>query len=281
MKPMPPPIQSGEFARFQEFFYQKSGITFGATKRYFVDRRLLERMEATGTRCFEDYLTLLRFRDPRGEELQNLINAMTVNETYFFREHYQFRCLTDSILPALTARRRPGDPLQIWSMPCSTGEEPYSIALHLLEQWPGVDNWDVRILASDIDTRVLEQARLGEYDARALQHVPPEMLARYFTPLRQGRWRLISDLRSSVEFRRVNITEPDETRAYRDIDVIFCRNLLIYFDDASRRRAIEALFDALRPGGFICLGHSESMSRISSLFEVRKFPDAIVYQRPA
>lgn len=275
-----PTIQAGEFARFQEMFYQKTGIVFGDSKRYFVDRRLTERMSATQAGCFEDYLTLLRFRDPKAEELQNLINAMTVNETYFYRENYQFRCLTESLLPQLVQGRRRGDPLQIWSMPCSTGEEPYSIALHLLESWPEVDRWDIRLLASDIDTRVLEQARAGVYEARSLQHLTEDLVRRYFSPTKDGHWRIIADLRRSVEFRRANITEAADMRHYHDIDVIFCRNLLIYFDEASRRRATEALFDALRPGGFICLGHSESMSRMSSLFEVRKFPNAIVYQRP-
>ncbi|MDO9711692.1 CheR family methyltransferase [Paracraurococcus lichenis] len=275
-----PAVQAGEFARFQEMFYQKTGIVFGESKRYFVDRRLTERMSATGSKSFEDYLMLLRFRDPNAEELQNLINVMTVNETYFYREKYQFQCLSEALLPQLVQGRRRGDPLQIWSMPCSTGEEPYSIAIHLLESWPEVDHWDVRILASDIDTRVLEQARAGIYEARSLQHLTEDLVRRYFTPTRDGNWRIIANLRRSIEFRRANITEVADVQQYRDIDVIFCRNLLIYFDEASRRRATEALFDSLRPGGFICLGHSESMSRMSSLFEARKFPDAIVYQRP-
>ncbi|CAH2601426.1 Chemotaxis protein methyltransferase 2 [Rhodovastum atsumiense] len=280
MNPADIVITDGEFARFQEFFYQKTGIVFGDTKRYFVDRRLADRIVTTKTGSFADYMTALRFFDPRAEELQNLINTMTVNETYFYREEYQFRCLVNAILPEVTHHRRREEPLQIWSVPCSTGEEPYSIALYMLENWHEVDDWDIRILASDIDTRVLEHARRGIYDARALQNLSPAARMRYFTRTGEASWQIVEDLRNSVEFRKTNITCTADMRRYRDMDVIFCRNLLIYFDDASRRRAAEAFYEALRPGGFVCLGHSESMSRISSLFTVRKFQDAIVYQRP-
>jgi chemotaxis protein methyltransferase CheR len=127
---------------------------------------------------------------------------------------------------------------------------------------------------------VLDQAREGLYDARSVQHVPARALDRYFVPVGLDRWQVIADLRQSIEFRQANITSEPDMKNFHDIDVIFCRNLLIYFDDISRRQAIEFLYDTLRPGGFICLGHAESMSRISSLFTVRKFPHAIVYQKP-
>jgi chemotaxis protein methyltransferase CheR len=261
-------------------FYRKTGIVFGESKRYFVDRRLAERMAATRCESFAAYMNLLRLSDPRAEEFQNLINVMTVNETYFYREAYQFRCMLESMLPELTSKRRPGDQVQIWSMPCSTGEEPYSVAIHLLDGWAEVDRWDVRLIATDIDTKVLDQAREGLYDARSVQHVPARALDRYFVPVGLDRWQVIADLRQSIEFRQANITSEPDMKNFHDIDVIFCRNLLIYFDDISRRQAIEFLYDTLRPGGFICLGHAESMSRISSLFTVRKFPHAIVYQKP-
>jgi chemotaxis protein methyltransferase CheR len=275
-----PEILAEEFDRFRELFYRKTGIVFSESKRYFVDRRLGERMEATGSVSFGAYMTLLRLRDPRAEELQHLINSMTINETYFYREAYQFRCLVDSILPELTNKRRSDDQLQIWSMPCATGEEPYTVAIYLLEEWAAVDRWDVRLIATDIDTRVLDQAREGTYFARSVQHVPPRALSRYFSQVGTDRWQVIPDLRGSIEFRHANITNPSDMSGFRNIDVIFCRNLLIYFDDISRRQAVEFLFDALRPGGYICLGHAESMSRISSLFAVKKFPDGIVYQKP-
>jgi chemotaxis protein methyltransferase CheR len=225
----------------------------------------------------------LRFDDGGGIELQQLINTMTVNETYFYREEYQFRCLIRSILPEVIANRDGSSEqtLRIWSLPCSTGEEPYSIALQLIENWREVDKHQVEIVASDIDTRVLAQARAGIYDERALQHLPAMVRQRYFREVGVESWQIINDLRDSVDFTSVNLSDRQDMRRHQGrFDVIFCRNLLIYFDDASRRVAAEALFDALIPGGFLCLGHSESMSRISALLTVRKFPDAIVYQKP-
>ncbi len=276
-------ISEKEFERFQDFFYRKTGIIFGEAKRYFVDRRLNERFLATGHETPTSYLQFLKFDDTRGQELQHLINVMTVNETYFYREEYQFRCLVKSLLPEIVAARPPKDkrPIRIWSLPCATGEEPYSLAIYMLENYPDVDRLDIDIVGSDIDTQVLAKAQAGLYDDRSVQYLSDAVRARYFKTSGAGQWQIIDDLRSSIDFLPVNINDRREMRHHTNaFDIIFCRNLLIYFDDLSRRQAAEAMFDALRPGGFVCLGHSESMSRISSLFGVRKFPDAFVYQKP-
>ncbi len=270
-------ISKEEFFRFQEYFYRKTGIQFEESKRYFVDKRLAERIEATESGTFRNYFMMLRF-EASGNELQKLTNLMTVNETYFFREEYQFKCLVTSILGEITRCKSDSLPIRIWSMPSSSGEEPYSIAIYLLEHWSGISQWDVEIISSDIDTAILARARRGLYSARSVQHLPPGILAKYFKEQGDG-YQVNDELRQSVEFSRVNLMNPADVRAYRGFDVIFCRNLLIYFDDLSRRQAADTFFDALSPGGFLCLGHSESMSRISSLFQIRKFPDSIVYQR--
>jgi len=271
-------ISQDDFLKFQEFFYRKTGIRFDDTKRYFVDKRLIERIGHTGTDSFRSYFQLLRF-EPDGAELQALVNLMTVNETYFFREDYQFECLVKSILPEIVARKQGREPIRIWALPSSSGEEAFSIAMCLLERWPGIHAHDAQIISSDIDTNILAQAQAGLYSARSVQYVPKGYLAKYFTQTPRG-FQISDALRAVVEFTRVNLQEPAEVRPYRNFDVIFCRNLLIYFDDASRKQAAETFFDALCPGGFILLGHAESMSRISPLFQIRKFADAIVYQRP-
>lgn len=271
-------ISADDFEKFREFFYRKTGIQFDKAKRYFVDKRLIERMEATCNASFRSYFTFMRFQ-ASGEELQHLTNLMTVNETYFFREEYQFKCLVDSILPELVSRKSDAGPLRIWVIPSSSGEEAYSIAIYLLELWAGIHQWDVEIISSDIDTKILDLAREGRYAARAVQHLPSRYLQKYFKRTDDG-FQINNELREVVEFTRVNLAERADTRAYRNFDVIFCRNLLIYFDDVSRKNAAETFFDVLKPGGFICLGHSESMSRISSLYKIRKFPEAIVYQKP-
>jgi chemotaxis protein methyltransferase CheR len=273
-----PTITEEDFHKFREFFYRKTGIQFEESKRYFVDKRLLERMQATDNALFRSYFTMLRFQ-ASGQELQVLTNLMTVNETYFFREEYQFQCLVNSILPHLVHRKTDTKPLRIWVMPSSSGEEPYSIAIYLLEHWADIARLDVEIIASDIDTAILQQAQQGLYSDRSVAQLPLPYRQKYFRRTKGG-YQIIEDLRSAVEFTRVNLAEPADTRPYRNFDVIFCRNLLIYFDDMSRKAAAETFYDALKPGGFICLGHSESMSRISSLYKVCKFPEAIVYQKP-
>ncbi|GAA0308223.1 CheR family methyltransferase [Rhodovulum strictum] len=271
-------LTEANFSQFHDFFYRKTGITFDSSKRYFVAKRLARRMQVTGHTRFNSYFSFMRL-EPSQIEFQALVNEMTVNETYFFREKHQFQCLVDSILPEISARR-PRQPITIWSMPCATGEEPYSVALYLMEYWPGLAQHDVSLLASDIDTNVLKAAREGYFNDRSLQYVPPELIRRHFKPSGPGRHRINPSNREVVDFAQVNLLSPPPRFRRRDIDVVFCRNLLIYFDQKAQRQAVENLADALRPGGFVLLGHSESMSRISDLFEVRRFPDGIVYQKP-
>jgi len=143
-----------------------------------------------------------------------------------------------------------------------------------------VDSYNIEIVGSDIDTRALKAATEGIYGDRALMRLSRDIIGRYFGPVAGGSHQIDEGLRNSIEFTRANLIDTKDMAQYRDFDLIFCRNVLIYFDDASRRLAAENLYDCLRPGGYICLGHSESMSRISPLFRVSRFPDAIVYQRP-
>jgi chemotaxis protein methyltransferase CheR len=271
-------ISPEEVQRFCEFLYRRTGMSFTESKRYFIDRRLEDRIAATGSSSFQAYFSLLRA--DADHEIQHLINSFTVNETYFYREDHQLRCMTSSLLAGIVAHRPPGSTLRIWSMPCSTGEEPYSIALWLMENWPEVDNYNIEIVGSDIDTRALKAAAEGIYGDRALMRLPRGVVSRYFRAIADGKHEIDEGLRDSIQFTRANMIDAQDMASYRDFDLIFCRNVLIYFDDASRRQAAENLYDCLRPGGYICLGHSESMSRISPLFSVCRFPDAIVYQKP-
>lgn len=275
----PVAISESDFEKFRDYFYRKTGIQFDDKKRYFVDKRLVDRMRATQCQSFREYFIKLRFEADEAE-LQELVNVMTVNETYFFREAYQFDCLVNDLLQEVVRQRAPGSLIRIWSVPSSTGEEAYSIAIYLLERWPLLAQYEVEILSSDIDTKVLHSANRGLYSARSVSNLPKEYLSKYFVQQPDGMWQLQQDVLESVEFSRVNLCNPLDAQRFTDIDVIFCRNLLIYFDDASRRMAAQAMYEALSPGGFVCLGHSESMSRISSLFKVRRFADAMVYQKP-
>lgn len=270
-------IADQEFRRFRDFLYRRTGIVFSDAQRAYVERRLADRIIAAGSRGFSEHFARLLVEP---DELERLISAFTVNETYFYREDYQLRCLTSTLLDRIAARKRRGETIRLWSVPCSTGEEPYSIAIWLLENWPHVDSWDIEIIGSDIDVRALEAARDGVYSERSLMRLPRPLVAKYFTAMADGRYRIDEALRASVQFSQVNIIDQADTRPWRDIDVVFCRNVLIYFDDMARRTAANNLYDSLAPGGYICLGHTESMSRISPLFHVCRFPEAIVYQKP-
>ncbi|WP_192499432.1 CheR family methyltransferase [Skermanella pratensis] len=270
-------IADHEFRRFRDFLYRRTGIVFSDAQRAYVERRLTDRILAAGSRSFSEHFARLLVEP---DELERLISAFTVNETYFYREDYQLRCLTSNLLDRITARKRRGQPIRLWSVPCSTGEEPYSIAIWLLENWSRVDSWDIEIIGSDIDVRALDAAQDGVYSERSLMRLPRPLVAKYFTAMDGGRYRIDEALRGSVQFSQVNIIDQADTGRWRDIDVVFCRNVLIYFDDMARRTAANNLYDCLAPGGYICLGHTESMSRISPLFHVCRFPEAIVYQKP-
>ena len=272
------PVTQEDVRRLCEFLYRRTGMSFDDNKRYYIDRRVTERMAATGSESFQSYFTTLR--SDADHEIEHLVNAFTVNETYFYREDHQLRCMTSSLLQGIVRRKKNQDAIRIWSIPCSTGEEPYSIAMWLMENWAEVDSHNIEIVGSDIDTRALKAAAEGIYGARALMRLSPAVIDRYFARLEKDEVRIDPGLRDSVQFTRANLIDGPDMARYRNFDIVFCRNVLIYFDDASRRIAAENLYDCLRPGGYICLGHSETMSRISPLFSVCRFPEAIVYQRP-
>ena len=270
-------MSAEELRRFCEYFYSRTGISYGDGKKLYIERRVAERMHSIGAKNFATYMRLLRTHP---YEVEQLINAFTVNETYYYREDAHLRCLSDALLPDIIRFRAPGELIRIWSIPCSTGEEPYSIAIWLLENWRLVDAYNIEILASDIDTRVLEQAADGIYGTRALSRLPTNVLTQYFTNIQPGKWQVIRDLRESVKFTQANLIDGSSMRAHGTFDIIFCRNVLIYFDDASRHVASVNLYNCLNPKGYICLGHSESMARISDRFTSRRFTDGLVHQRP-
>jgi len=277
-------LSDAEFEKIKKLLWQELGLHFEPHRRYLVEKRVAGRMASLGILDPGLYISRLTQADGRAE-LQALTNAVTVNETYFNREAYQLDCLTRRLIPEIIERRKQqgvgrSEPIRIWSLPCSTGEEPFSIAMQLLEAWPEVDQHVVDIHASDVDTEVLEKARKGEYSERALRQLPQERREKYFQPIGDGLHRINAGLKRSVHFSHANLGQDDCLQRMPPMDVIFCRNLLIYFNEESRRQATQRLYSALRPGGFLCLGHSESMRRDNSDFEYRRYPEAIIYQRP-
>lgn len=274
---MPLVLSDDELSDVAILLYRWTGMTFGPNKRYYIERRISDRMAQRGIATARSYLG---FVGSHLDEREALINAFTINETYFYREEHQLAALVNDILPELIKSKRPGDLIRIWSMPCSTGEEGYSIALWLLENWPLVDAYHVEIVGSDIDTEAIAQAREGQYSGRSLARLPTAVLNAYFEPEKNHRRKIIDDLRESVQFVPANLIDKASLAPLGNFDVILCRNLLIYFDDQSRLLAANNLFDACNSGGYLCLGHSESMNRISDRFALCRLQDAIVYRRP-
>jgi len=278
-----PGLSEADFERFREYFYKRTGIRFGETKRYFVDKRIDACIRNAGYDNFTGWFVALRLSE-RPDLQQDLINQLTVNETYFLREDYQFDALLHKVLPEVLAARggpaRMTGPVKILSLPCSTGEEPYSIALRLLEEWEHIEDVDVEIHGADIDSEVLAWAVRASYGERSLQRVPKPWVTKYFTPVGAGRYQLDGGIREAVTLHQVNACDTAAMRLFRDFDVVFCRNMLIYFDELSSRRAAENLYGVMRPGGYLFLGHSESMSRISPIFTPARLPEGILYRRP-
>lgn len=268
------------YLRFTDLIYKKTGIWFEPNKQYFVERRLHERLEALRLDSFREYYHTLKFAND-DFELQRLVNLITINETYFFRDFPQLQGFAEGVLPVIIDRKAEegSKKIKIWSAGCSTGEEPYTLAIILLEMLPDPTEWQIEISATDINTRVLDFARKGVYSSRSVKDVPPEYLARYFTK-RQDNYLLSSKVRNMVDFGLLNLVDTKNIEQYTDYDVIFCRNVLIYFSPESRKRVVEGYYQALTRGGYVYLGHSESVGRITDIFRMKRLDSQLVYYKP-
>jgi chemotaxis protein methyltransferase CheR len=260
---IPGDLSDREFQLFRTLIATHSGIAFGPHKRALLQARLGRRLRTLGLATFADYHRLLIEGDPQGEELVRFINAVTTNKTHFYREAHHFAYLAERWAPAVVGRASRGGQraVRIWSAGCSTGEEPYTIAMTLADALPHSGGWSVRILASDIDTDVLKRAAAGIYSIDAAGAIPPAALKRHFlrgTGTGRGLMRVRPALQSLVTFRRINLLEaPWPVGA--SFDVIFCRNVLIYFDRPTQQRVLERLAGCLKDDGVLVLGHSEGI----------------------
>ena len=246
-------IPDKDFEQLRDFIYNLCGMYFHSTKKYFLESRITRRMEGTGTKTYQDYYQLLK--SLRGaEEMKFLMDEITTNETYFFREPRHFAFLGERILATYETQR----PFRVWSAACSSGEEPYSVAMLLAERL-GTRPWEV--LGSDISTRVLEQARAGVYPMERAEKIPPPYLKRYCLKgvgAHDGHFSIAPVLRERMTFREVNLNATlPELGAF---DLILLRNVMIYFDQPTKRQVCQRLASLLRPGGHLFVGHSESLN---------------------
>ncbi|MGB5366376.1 MAG: CheR family methyltransferase [Polyangiales bacterium] len=274
-----PSLKLREFRLIRDFINQFCGIYFADDSAYVVERRLRERLRELGVEDFAEYYRYLQYHPKAEKELEAAAEVLTTNETYFFREAYQLRAFTDEILPAVRARSlaRGSKRLDIWSAGCSSGEEVFTIAM-LVDASGLFDGWDVRVFGNDISRRVLSKARGATYSSASFRAMIPEY-AKYFIETDEGR-QVHPRIRSMCHFGHLNLMNQRRAAIVGRVDVTFCRNVLIYFDDASRRKVLETIYQRLNRGGYLLLGHSESLLRSSTAFEITQLTTDIVYRRP-
>jgi chemotaxis protein methyltransferase CheR len=273
------PLPDDIFRLLRDFIHGYCGIYFDDGSKFLLERRLTRRLEQRQLRNFEEYYHFLRYDRKREEELAVLVDNLTTNETYFFRESPQLRAFSEEILPELREVLADRKVIRIWSAGCSTGEEPYTIAILLLESGDWWRDWQVEILGSDINQRVLHTARKGVYKKSAHRVTSPEMLEKYFIEEEKGNYRIADRVRELVSFSYLNLLDPYKTSLISNMDVIFCRNVIIYFDKEAKKKVIESFYEKLRKGGYLLLGHSESLINISNAFALRTLKNDMVYQK--
>ena len=274
------PLPDDIFRLLRDFIHDYCGIFFDDGSKFLLERRLNRRLEQHQLKSFEEYYHFLRYDRKREDEIVILVDNLTTNETYFFRESAQLNAFSEEILPELRERNAAKKSLRIWSAGCSTGEEPYTIAILLLESGDWWRDWQVEIMGSDINQRVLHTARKGVYKKGSHRATPPHMLKKYFSEEGRGDYRITDGVRRLVSFSYVNLLDPYKTSLIRDLDIVFCRNVIIYFDRDAKKKVIETFYGKLREGGYLLLGHSESLINLSTAFTLRTLRHDMVYQKP-
>jgi chemotaxis protein methyltransferase CheR len=275
-------LSEEEFRLLRDFIHEKFGIYFDEGDRPLLRSRLLGRLTSLDLVSFEDYYHYLRFGPDRNEELTRMITHLTNNETYFFREAGQLHAFSENVLRLIKDRKtKSGERrLRILSAGCSTGEEAHTLAMILHDTGQFFWNWDVQIVGLDVDQVALEKARRAVYHHNSFRSTSPEIVERHFVKQGNGALQVKDSLRKYVRFTHGNILDSVSYEAIRPVDVIVCRNVLIYFSDSATLRAVRCFHDTLLPGGYLLLGHAESLSRISDMFQPIRFKGAMIYQKP-
>jgi len=272
------PLSEDVFRLIRDIIKDYCGLYFDDGSRYLIEKRLSRRVKNHHLNDFRDYYRFIRYDKNTEQELSAIMDILTVNETYFFREQNQLKAFSEEILEELKATNKGGKTLRIWSAGCSTGEEPYTISM-LINEKGNFNGWDVEICGSDINQRVLQTARKGVYKKNSFRTTEPYYIRKYFTE-EDGSFQINDSVKEHVNFSYLNLLDPFKTRFLGNMDVIFCRNVLIYFDNVSRRRVIENFHNRLVEGGYLLLGHAESLINISTAFHLKHLKNDMVYQKP-
>lgn len=273
-----PEMSQDEFAMIRDFIHEKSGIYFAENKMYLVKNRLIKRMNDLGIKSYRDYFYNVKY-DTSLKEFNKLMNLITTNETSFYRNEPQLLSFSDELIPKLLddkIKLNKPKTIKIWSAGCSTGEEPYTLAVILLEKLKAYPDWKVEIIANDISEDVLLKARRGEYSGITLRNMKPDVLSRYFTK-KDDIYTVKPEVKAIVNFSHLNLNDPRRIKMSNNFDVIFCRNVMIYFSEEVKKHLVRSFFNAMIPGGYFYIGHSETLHGISKAFKLVYFKNALVY----
>lgn len=265
------------FRHLRDEIYKRTGMFFAESSKYLLQKRLSPRAKELNFDSFQKYFYFLQY-DPRSDaEFDQIFDLITTNETYFFREPAQLAAFSEEIVPEILGRK-PLKRVRIWSAGCSSGEEPYSLAMLLAEAgWFGKASFE--IFASDLNQQVLQKARRGIYRENAFRATLPSMRAKYFEQQPDGSWKISDEIRNRVSFGRLNIYDSSRVALLGTLDIILCRNVIIYFDDASKRVVVGNFYNRLTDGGYLLLGHSESLISLSTHFKLKHLKNDMVYQK--
>jgi chemotaxis protein methyltransferase CheR len=265
------------FRLLRDQIYKRSGMWFSDSSKYLLQKRLSPRAKELNFDSFQKYFYFLQY-DPRAEsEFDQIYDLVTTNETYFFREPAQLAAFIEEIVPDILSQKSVKK-IRIWSAGCSSGEEPYSIAI-LLQEAGYYDRAAFEIFASDINQAVLAKARKGQYRENAFRATDVAIRDRNFTKDADGSWRIKDEVRNRVSFGRLNLYDEARVSLLGHLDVIFCRNVIIYFDDSSKRVVVNNFYNRLTESGYLLLGHSESLISLSTQFKLRHLKNDMVYQK--
>lgn len=276
-----PPLSEPLFRALRDFIYKKTGIYFQDKKQYLLEGRISKRLHLLGLTSYEEYLELLKYSPSREQELRFLYDVVTINETFFFRNGSQLEVIEQSLIPEMVAAKGAAGStsLRIWSAACSTGEEPYSMALVYLEKLkPRFPHLRLEIVGTDISNSVLSRARRGIYSEYSVRNTPKEYLEKYFEK-HEGHFQLREHVKELVSFQHLNLYDRGEVHTMKPFDIVLCCNVMIYFDTLSKVQVVADLHKNLRIGGYLFLGYSEVLHGISSAFRVINFPKTVGYKK--
>jgi len=274
-------LTKNEFEELKDFIYRYCGVSFDDESKFIFEKRIYPRLQELNLKTFKDYIFLIKYDALREKEIDILLDTLITKETYFFREEYQLKAFTDEIIPEIMSIKKSNKErdITIWSAGCSTGEEPYTISI-LLNENIDLKKWDIEIIAFDINNYAIEKARAGVYSENSFRNMRSIYKGLYFDKTQDGKLKIKESTKKIVTFSRLNILDPVKTGLLKPADVIFCRNVLIYFDMETKKKAVNNFYNRMKKGGFILLGHAESLINISPLFKLRHLKNDIVYQKP-